>query len=169
MTMVLWTSVIFSAIMSPTRDPGGCSCSRRRKTRVEMCEHSGSPTVLYIEDDLANRILVQRILEAEGYRVLLAENGPRGLEIACQQHPDLILVDISMPDMDGYSVASQLRCQEGVADVPIVALTANVMKGDRERSLEAGCCGYIQKPLDVDLLPEQVAGFLRRGPRTAGA
>jgi len=134
-----------------------------------MCEHSGSPTVLYIEDDLANRILVKRILEAEGYRVLLAENGPQGLEIACREHPDLIFVDISMPDMDGYSVATQLRSQEGMKDIPIVALTANVMKGDREKSLEAGCSGYIQKPLDVDLLPEQVAGFLSRGPRTAGA
>jgi two-component system, cell cycle response regulator DivK len=129
-----------------------------------MCEQGGSPTVLYIEDDLANRILVKRILEAEGYHVLLAENGPEGLSIACQQLPDLILVDISMPNMDGYSVAAKLRCQDGVRDVPIVALTANVMRGDREKSLEAGCCGYIQKPLDVDLLPEQVAAFLQQGP-----
>jgi len=129
-----------------------------------MCEQGGSPTVLYIEDDLANRILVKRILEAEGYRVLLAENGPEGLRMACQQLPDLILVDISMPNMDGYSVAANLRCQDAAKQVPIVALTANVMRGDREKSLEAGCCGYIQKPLDVDLLPEQVAAFLQQGP-----
>jgi two-component system cell cycle response regulator DivK len=125
-----------------------------------MCEQGGSPTVLYIEDDLANRILVQRILEAEGYCVLLAENGEDGVRVACQQLPDLVLVDISMPHMDGYSVAAQLRGQDGLRDVPIVALTANVMKGDRERSLEAGCSGYIQKPLDVDLLPAQVSAFL---------
>ncbi len=116
--------------------------------------------MLYIEDDLANRILVQRILEAEGYCVLLAENGPEGVLLACQNHPDLILVDISMPGMDGYSVATRLRSQDWVRDVPIVALTANVMRGDRERSLQAGCSGYIQKPLDVDLLPAQVAAFL---------
>ena len=134
------------------------------KDTCRMCEQGGSPTVLYIEDDLANRILVKRILEAEGYRVLLAENGPEGLKIACRQLPDLILVDISMPDMDGYRVAAELRCQDGVKDVPIVALTANVMRGDREKSLEAGCWGYIQKPLDVDLLPEQIAAFLQRRP-----
>ena len=126
-----------------------------------MSEQGGPPTVLYIEDDLANRVLVQRILEAEGYRVLLAENGPEGVAMACEQWPDLILVDISMPDMDGYSVAARLRHEDGVKEVPIVALTANVMKGDRERSLAAGCSGYIQKPLDVDLLPAQVAAFLR--------
>jgi two-component system, cell cycle response regulator DivK len=128
-----------------------------------MSEHGCPATVLYIEDDLANRILVKRILEAEGYRVLLAEDGPEGLRIARQQHPDLILVDISMPHMDGYSVTAELRSQDGVKDVPIVALTANVMRGDREKSLEAGCSGYIQKPLDVDLLPQQMAAFLRQG------
>jgi two-component system cell cycle response regulator DivK len=140
----------------------------RRKTRVEMCERGSSPTILYIEDDPANRILVQRIMEAEGYRVLLAENGPEGVMVACQEFPDLILVDISMPDMDGYSVATRLRREDGMRDVPIVALTANVMKGDRERSLEAGCSGYIQKPLDVDRLPAQVVAFLH-APRGGGS
>jgi two-component system, cell cycle response regulator DivK len=128
-----------------------------------MCEHGGSPTVLYIEDDTANRILVQRILEAEGYRVLLAEDGPEGLRIAREELPDLILVDISMPNMDGYSVTAELRSQEGAKDVPIVSLTANVMRGDREKSLAAGCTGYIQKPLDVDLLPQQISAFLQQG------
>jgi len=118
--------------------------------------------VLYIEDDLANRLLVRRILEAEGYQVIEAENGPQGLRVARLKPPDLVLVDISMPDMDGYEVATRLRAMPEMRGVPIVALTANVMKGDRERSLEAGCSGYIQKPLDVDLLPEQVASFLVR-------
>ncbi|MBN1657774.1 MAG: response regulator [Anaerolineae bacterium] len=118
--------------------------------------------VLYIEDDLANRLLVRRVLEAEGYHVVEAEDGPHGLQIAQLVRPDLILVDISMPDMDGYEVATRLRAIPAVHGVPIVALTANVMKGDRERALEAGCSGYIQKPLDVDLLPTQVASFLIR-------
>lgn len=127
-------------------------------------------TILYIEDDLANRTLVKRILESEGYRVVEAENGPLGLELARAESPSLILVDISMPDMDGYEVTSRLRQMEEVGDVPIVALTANVMKGDRERSLEVGCSGYIQKPLDVDLLPVQVAKYLGapRGSRQEG-
>jgi two-component system cell cycle response regulator DivK len=118
------------------------------------------PTVLYIEDDLANRTLVRRVLEAEGYVVLEAANGLQGLEVASAERPDLVLVDISMPDMDGYEVTARLRTMDGVAGVPVVALTANVMKGDRERALEAGCSGYIQKPLDIDLLPLQVASFL---------
>lgn len=119
-------------------------------------------TVLYIEDDQANRILVRRVLEAEGYDVLEAEDGQQGLEVASDERPDLILVDISMPDMDGYEVATRLRRMDEVGRVPIVALTANVMKGDRERALEAGCSGYIQKPLDIDVLPTQVASFLGR-------
>lgn len=120
------------------------------------------PTVLYIEDDQANRTLVRRVLEAEGYTVLEAENGPQGLQVAVAERPDLVLVDISMPDMDGYEVTARLRGMDGVAQTPIVALTANVMKGDRERALQAGCSGYIQKPLDIDLLPLQVASFLDR-------
>jgi two-component system cell cycle response regulator DivK len=125
-----------------------------------MSEQIKAQTILYIEDDLANRVLVRRILEAEGYRVVEAENGPLGLELARVENPSLVLVDISMPDMDGYEVTTRLRQMEEMDDVPIIALTANVMKGDRERSLEVGCWGYIQKPLDVDLLPVQVATFL---------
>jgi two-component system cell cycle response regulator DivK len=125
-----------------------------------MSEKSEGATILYIEDDLANRMLVKRILEVEGYRVVGAESGPLGLELARVEKPALILVDISMPDMDGYEVTTRLRRMEEVGEVPIVALTAHVMKGDRERSLEVGCSGYIQKPLDVDLLPVQVATYL---------
>ena len=118
------------------------------------------PTVLYIEDDQANRTLVRRVLEAEGYKILEAESGGQGLEVARSEWPDMILVDISMPDMDGYEVTARLRAMGEVGRVPIVALTANVMRGDRERALEAGCSGYIQKPLDIDALPVQVASFL---------
>lgn len=120
------------------------------------------PTVLYIEDDLANRTLVRRVLEVEGYVVLEAEDGLEGLEVAATERPDLVLVDISMPDMDGYEVTARLRRMSEMAQIPIVALTANVMRGDREKALEAGCSGYIQKPLDIDMLPLQVASFLER-------
>ena len=117
--------------------------------------------VLYIEDNLTNRLLVLRVLTAEGHTVLEAGNGLDGLDIARRERPDLILIDINMPDLDGYEVAARLRALGEPGQVPIVAVTANVLRGDRERSLEAGCDGYIQKPLDVDLLPSQVEAVLR--------
>ena len=117
--------------------------------------------ILYIEDDPANRILVRRVMEAQGYRVLEAENGMQGLELAQTERFGVILVDIHMPEMDGFEVMAHLREMPQTASVPIIALTAMVMKGDRERTLEAGCSGYIEKPIDVDLLPEQVAAVLR--------
>jgi two-component system cell cycle response regulator DivK len=122
-------------------------------------------TILYIEDDTANRLLVRRVLEAEGYVMLEAEDGASGLDTARSAMPDLILLDINMPEMDGYELVAHLRRIEKLDSTPIIALTANVMKGDRERSLAAGCDGYIQKPIDVDELPIQVAEFIRRRTR----
>lgn len=119
------------------------------------------PKILYIEDNFENRILVKRVLEVEGYVVLEADDGPSGMRIAEQEVPDLILMDINLPEIDGYEVTARLRQIPTLAHVPIVALTAYVLKGDRERSLAAGCDGYIQKPIDVDLLPAQIAAFLR--------
>lgn len=119
--------------------------------------------ILYIEDNLENRTLVKRILEAESFVVLEADDGPSGMRVAEQEAPALILMDINLPEFDGYEVTAKLRQIPSLAHVPIVALTANVLKGDRERSLAAGCDGYIQKPVDVDLLPAQIAAFLRAG------
>ena len=118
-------------------------------------------TILYIEDTFENRMLIRRILEAEGYRVWEAENAHQALDLLKKDLPDLILMDINMPDIDGYTLTSQLRENPIFNNIPIVALTANVMRGDRERSLEAGCDGYIQKPIDVDQFPEQIQRFLR--------
>ncbi len=118
-------------------------------------------TILCIEDSPDNRLLVRRILEAEGYRIIEARDAGRALELIAVQTPDLILMDINMPDIDGYTLTGRLRSMPQLHEVPILALTANVMKGDRERSLEAGCDGYIQKPIDVDNLPRQVHRFLQ--------
>jgi two-component system cell cycle response regulator DivK len=118
--------------------------------------------ILYIEDNLDNRTLIRRILSVEGYEVKEAGNAAEALETLKTLRPDLILMDINMPDVDGYTLTAQIRSISGFESVPIVALTANVMRGDRERSLEAGCDGYIQKPIDIDLLPQQVERYLRK-------
>ena len=118
--------------------------------------------ILYIEDNPGNLLLVKRVLEAEGYSVSEATDGPSGLALAAQLRPDLILLDINLPEMDGYDLARRFRNTPGLEHVPILAITANVMRGDRERTLEAGCDGYIMKPIDVDRLPEQVNAALKR-------
>jgi two-component system cell cycle response regulator DivK len=140
---------------------GRCSPQYDRELQ-EMHEKTELPAILYIEDNRDNRVLVRRVLEAEGYRVLEAEDGLTGIEVARNERPALILMDINLPEVDGFQVTVQLRALPELRDVPIVALTANVMKGDREKTLEAGCAGYIQKPIDIDLLPEQVAAFLEK-------
>ena len=121
-----------------------------------------SVSILYVEDNFENRILVMRILNAEGYTVTFAENATQALSAIDEQDFNLILMDINLPDIDGYTLTNQLRTNPRVKKTPIIALTANVMKGDREKSLEAGCDGYIQKPLDVDALPAQISKFLVR-------
>jgi len=118
-------------------------------------------TILYIEDNVENRILVKRILEVEGYKVIEADSGREGLEKAEEARPDLIIMDINLPEIDGYELTRRLKQMEHLANTPIIAMTANVMKGDREKTLAAGCDGYIQKPIDVDQLPVQIAHFLQ--------
>ncbi len=121
--------------------------------------------ILYIEDNFANRMLVSRILMVEDYEVFEAEDGPTGIEMAMQENPDLILMDVNLPDIDGYELTAKMRDIPELADTPIIAMTANVMQGDREKSLQAGCDGYIPKPIDVDSLPGQIADFLERQAR----
>jgi len=117
-------------------------------------------TILYVEDNAENRLLVRRILQAEGYQVLEADSAQTAIEVVRSQPPDLILMDINLPEIDGYTLTSRLKSIPAFGRIPIIALTANVMRGDRERTLEAGCDGYIQKPIDVDTLPQQVDRFL---------
>lgn len=122
-----------------------------------------TPTILYIEDKVDNRLLVRRILMAEDIAVLEAESADAGIVLAKERHPDLILMDINMPGKDGYTATNDIRQMPELDDIPIVALTANVMKGDKERSLDAGCDGYIPKPIDVDRFPFEVMNFIRKG------
>ena len=119
--------------------------------------------ILYIEDNPGNRMLVRRILEAEGYTIREAVDGPAGLEMAAQERPDLILLDINLPEIDGYDLAKRMRAMPNLDGVPILAVTANVMQGDRERTMEAGCNGFIPKPIDVDKLPQLIKAALDKG------
>lgn len=116
--------------------------------------------ILYVEDNFDNRILIKRVLEAEGYTVIEAENGVSGLALARTCNPDLVLMDINLPDVDGYDCTARLRTLEALRGVPILALTANVLEGDRQKALDAGCDGYIAKPIDVDGLPAQLAAHI---------
>ncbi len=122
---------------------------------------SDKKTILYVEDNFDNRSLVRRVLEAEGYQLMEAPNAEAALSLLEKGNPDLILMDINMPDMDGYTLTAKIRAMPAHTRVPIVAVTANVMRGDREKSLEAGCDGYIQKPIDIDNLPHQIERFMR--------
>ena len=119
-------------------------------------------TILYVEDNPDNRTLVRRILLSEDYSLLEAVNASDALNILKKERPDLILMDINMPDMDGYTLTAKIRALSGFERIPILALTANVMRGDKEKTLEAGCDGYIQKPLDIDQLTREIEKFLSR-------
>ncbi len=116
--------------------------------------------VLHVEDNSDNRLLVRRLLQAFGYQVVEAEDAGQARDILQNLRPDLILMDINMPDIDGYTLTNELKVMPNLMGVPIVAITANVMKGDRERTLSAGCDGYIEKPIDVDRFIEQVERFI---------
>ena len=118
------------------------------------------PRILYIDDDFANRLLVKRVLMAEGYEVEEADNARDGIAMASNNPPDLILMDIAMPDMNGLEATNRIRAMPAIADMTIVALTANAMQGDREMILEAGCDGYISKPIDIDTFIDDLSQFL---------
>ena len=118
-------------------------------------------TILYVEDNPDNRLLIRRVLVSEGYAVVEAANAKDAFARINEAPPNLILMDINMPDIDGYTLTAKLRALPELDQVPIIALTANVMKGDRERSLEAGCDGYLQKPVDIDTLTSQIDKYLK--------
>ncbi len=121
---------------------------------------SPQKTVLHIEDNLENRILVRRLLQAVSINVLEAENAYEAIRHLRSARPDLILMDINMPDVDGYTLTSKLKTVPGIKNIPIIAITANAMRGDRERSLSAGCDGYIEKPINIDTFNDQIDHYL---------
>lgn len=142
----------------PVRCRGRASRGERRHCSEARAESETSVRkILHIEDDPANRLLVRKLLKPAGFEVVEAEDGMEGLRKAREEHPDLILVDIAIPGMDGYEVTLRLRAEEALKDVPIVAITA---EGNRDTSLAVGANGFLQKPIDARSFARTITGFL---------
>lgn len=116
--------------------------------------------ILLIEDNPQNRYLAKFLLEQRGHEVIEAESGTRGLELAVEICPDLILLDIQLPGMDGHAVSRALRDEPRCAAIPIVAVTSYAMAGDRERCLASGATGYMEKPINPDTFVDEIEPFL---------
>jgi two-component system, cell cycle response regulator DivK len=120
--------------------------------------------ILMIEDNVQNRYLASFLLTQRGHEVFEAESGPEGIRLAAQMKPDLILLDIQLPVMDGYAVAQALRLDPSLERVPIIAVTSYAMVGDRERVLASGCTGYIEKPINPDTFADEIERHGVAGP-----
>ena len=116
--------------------------------------------ILLIEDNEQNRYLITYLLEKNGFKVIQAHNGRQGIESALDDRPELILLDIQLPDMDGYAVALELKSNASLDQTPIVAVTSYAMVGDRERTLRAGCTGYIEKPINPETFIDEIQRYL---------
>ena len=115
--------------------------------------------ILYVEDNFENKLFVRRVIESMGHEMLEAENGFDSLTLAAERKPDMILMDVNIPGMDGLETTTKFKADPGLADIPIIALTANAMKGDKERCLAAGCDGYMQKPVGVSDLRREITHY----------
>jgi len=117
--------------------------------------------ILYIEDNEQALYLVTFLLKTRGYEVFQAQDGQEGINLAIRIKPDVILLDIQLPSMDGYTVVRILRSNPDLIETPIVALTSYAMPGDREKALASGCTGYIEKPIDPDTFLDQIGMYLQ--------
>ena len=119
------------------------------------------PRILVVEDNEDNRDSLSRRLERRGFEVLVATDGRSGVEMAATEKPDLILMDMNMPEMDGWEATRMIKSTPDAADVPVIALTAHAMTGDRERALESGCSDYHTKPVEFQKLLAQIETLLQ--------
>jgi two-component system cell cycle response regulator DivK len=127
-------------------------------------QKGSSQKILVVEDNQDNRELVVKVLKINGYHVIEAVDGQEAIEKTRAENPDLILMDLFIPKIDGYEVTRRLKRDKDLKSIPIIALTAHAMKGDMEVALAAGCDGYIPKPIDVRELPKQIEHFLKGNP-----
>jgi CheY-like chemotaxis protein len=119
--------------------------------------------ILIVEDNEMNRDMLSRRLERRGYEVILAIDGRRGLAVARSESPDLILMDMSLPEIDGWEMARRLKSDDVTRSIPVIALTAHAMTSDRQRALEAGCDDYDTKPVEFERLLTKIQTMLRNG------
>jgi two-component system cell cycle response regulator DivK len=124
-------------------------------------QKGSSQKILVVEDNQDNRELVVKVLKINGYHVIEAVDGQDAIEKTKAENPDLILMDLFIPKIDGYEVTRRLKRDKDLKSIPIIALTAHAMKGDMEVALAAGCDGYIPKPIDIRELPKQIEHFLK--------
>jgi two-component system cell cycle response regulator DivK len=129
--------------------------------KMEELKEGLSKKILVVDDNQDSRELVVKILKNRGYQMIEAVDGEDALEKATAENPDLILMDISIPKINGYEVTRRLKSQINFKNTPIIALTAHAMKGDREKALEAGCDGYISKPINIHEIPDQIQSYLQ--------
>jgi CheY-like chemotaxis protein len=120
------------------------------------------PKILIVEDNEENRDSLSRRLERRGFVVVIAEDGRVGVRLATSESPDLILMDMNLPEVDGWEATRQIKATPAIADVPVIALTAHAMSGDRERAIEAGCCDYHTKPIEFAKLMLQIEAILAK-------
>jgi len=120
--------------------------------------------ILVVEDNQDNRELVVKVLKINGYKVIEAADGEEALEKTKTENPDLIIMDLFIPKIDGYEVTRRLKSDRDLKHIPVIALTAHALKGDMEVALAAGCDGYMPKPIDVRELPKQIEYFMKHSP-----
>lgn len=120
------------------------------------------PKILYVEDDEMNRDMLVRRLERRGYQVVVATNGEQGIAMARSEAPDLILMDMSLPVLDGWEAARQLKGAPDTRSIPIIALTAHAMVGDKQKALESGCNEYDSKPIELPRLLTKIEALLNQ-------
>ena len=124
---------------------------------------SDAQTILLIEDNEQNRYLATYLLEHAGFKIVSADSGSQALALVEELTPDTILLDIQLPGMDGYQEARELRARESLRRIPIIAVTSYAMVGDEEKALQAGCTGYLEKPIDPDTFVSQITALIAMG------
>jgi two-component system, cell cycle response regulator DivK len=136
------------------------SQAARKLDSAPFSRENHMPKILLVEDNEMNRDMLSRRLQRKGYHIVTAENGEQGLSLARQEAPDLILMDITLPEMDGWEVARLLKADQNTRAIPIIALTARVLMSDQAKAFEVGCDDYDTKPVDFGRLTEKIGNLL---------
>lgn len=118
--------------------------------------------ILIVEDNEKNMYLISFILKKNGYEVIEAVTGEQGVELAIKEKPDLVIMDIQLPGIDGMEATKRIRASKADGEIPIIALTSYVMTGDKEKALEAGCTGYIEKPINPDTILSEIEKYFKK-------